>query len=117
MAALFRGDFTSSKRAEPRNVATVGKKSAPQNVLVTDTGSDGGGRLAALAEPSATGSVEKAGRMYLVSESLGSLDLIKLRTGSCHLIILANTSPTGTRGRDTKRKIGSAVSMRDNPLS
>ena len=64
MAALFKGDLTSSKRVEPRKVATVGKKRAPQKVLVTDTGSEGGGRLAALAEPSATGVVEKAGRMY-----------------------------------------------------
>ena len=50
--ALLRADFSWSKRAEPRNTATVGKKRAPQKVLVMETGSEGGGRFAALVEPS-----------------------------------------------------------------
>ena len=39
----------------PRNVATVGKKRAPQNVLVTETGSEAGGIEAAAPLPSLVG--------------------------------------------------------------
>ena len=117
MQARFRGDFSFSNKAFPRNTATVGKKRAPQKVLVMDTGSEGGGKLAALAEPSASGVAAKAGRMYLVRGTLGNRVLRNLSTGSCHRIILPRTRPTGTRGRDTRRKRGSALSMSDSPLS
>ena len=36
---------TSGYNDDPRNVATVGKKSAPQKVLVTEMGSVSGGRV------------------------------------------------------------------------
>ena len=70
---------------EPKNVAIVGKKRAPQKVLaeskvtcyvvesvtvtnlVTDTGSEEGGREAALELPSDWGVEAKAGRMYLLT--------------------------------------------------
>merc|ERR550525_36638 len=93
MQALFSGDFSFSNKAFPRKTATVGKKRAPQKVLVMDTGSEGGGKLAALAEPSASGVAAKAGRMYLVRGTLGNRVLRNLRTGSCHRIILPRTSP------------------------
>jgi hypothetical protein len=51
---------------EPKKVAIVGKKRAPQKVLVTDTGSEEGGREAALELPSDWGVEAKAGRIYLV---------------------------------------------------
>ena len=61
----------------------MGKKRAPQKVLVMETGSEGGGMLAALVEPSDSGVAAKAGRMYLVRGKWGSFSLRTRRTGSC----------------------------------
>ena len=96
---------------EPKNVAIVGKKRAPQKVLaegslyvesvtvtnlVTDTGSEEGGREAALELPSDWGVEAKAGRMYLITitdhfkclKCLRSTRLEKsLFTTSTHLVI------------------------------
>ena len=41
---LLSCDGTFSKRVAPKNAAIVGKNNAPQNVRVTLTGSDKGGR-------------------------------------------------------------------------
>ena len=117
MQALFKGAFSFSNKALPRKTATVGKKRAPQNVLVIETGSEAGGKLAALEDPSLSGSEAKAGRMNLVRGNFGSRVLRKRRTGSCHLIILPRTRPTGTRGSETRRNRGSALSMMESPLS
>ena len=82
-----------------------------------ETGSDGGGKLAALADPSASGVAAKAGRKYLVRGKRGNLRLKTRSTGSCHLTIFPRTSPTGTRGKETRRNRGSALSMTERPWS
>merc|ERR1719195_386532 len=116
-ASSPKRDFSCSNKAFPRKTATVGKKRAPQNVLVMDTGSDGGGRLAALVDPSPSGAAAKAGRMYLVRGNLGRRARRARSTGSCQRTILPSTRPTGTSGSDTRRNSGSARSISERPLS
>lgn len=41
--ALLKLEETFSNKAFPRRVETVGKRRAPQSILVADTGSDNGG--------------------------------------------------------------------------
>lgn len=55
----------------PRKVAIVGKIRAPQNVLVTDTGSEDGGNEAAAPLPSRSGSSANAGKTNRVIGTLG----------------------------------------------